>query len=285
MISILSEKLRLIFDEEQPNAVINLAAESSVDRSIERSSKFIETNIVGTYTLLEETRRYWEKLESTKKKEFRFHQISTDEVFGSLRSNEKVFDEESRYNPSSPYSASKASSDHLVRAWSHTYGLPIIISHCSNNYGSFQFPEKLIPSMIIKAINGENLPIYGDGNQIRDWLHVSDHVKALILLLEKGRVGETYMIGGNNQMTNNEVAELICEILEQLRSKKPNGVNQYSDLIQCVEDRPGHDFRYAVDIKKIQNELGWQPEQEFESGLRKTVQWYLDNENWWSALV
>ena len=280
-----SEKLRLVFDEEQPNAVINLAAESSVDRSIERSSKFIETNIVGTYTLLEETRCYWEKLESTKKKEFRFHQISTDEVFGSLRSNEKVFDEESRYNPSSPYSASKASSDHLVRAWSHTYGLPIIISHCSNNYGSYQFPEKLIPSMIIKAINGENLPIYGDGNQIRDWLHVSDHVKALILLLEKGRVGETYMIGGNNQMTNNEVAELICEILEQLRSKKPNGVNQYSDLIQCVEDRPGHDFRYAVDIKKIQNELGWQPQQEFESGLRKTVRWYLDNESWWSALV
>ena len=285
MISILSEKLRLIFDEEQPNAVINLAAESSVDRSIESPSRFIETNIVGTYSLLEETRHYWEKLESTKKKEFRFHQISTDEVFGSLRSNDKVFDEESRYNPSSPYSASKASSDHLVRAWSHTYGLPIIISHCSNNYGSFQFPEKLIPSMIIKAINGENLPIYGDGNQIRDWLHVSDHVKALILLLEKGRVGETYMIGGNNQMTNNEVAELICEILEQLRSKKPNGVNQYSDLIQCVEDRPGHDFRYAVDIKKIQNELGWQPEQEFESGLRKTVQWYLDNESWWSPLV
>ena len=279
-----SEKLRLIFDEEQPNAVINLAAESSVDRSIERSSKFIETNIVGTYTLLEETRRYWEKLESTKKKEFRFHQISTDEVFGSLRSNEKVFDEESRYNPSSPYSASKASSDHLVRAWSHTYGLPIIISHCSNNYGSYQFPEKLIPSMIIKAINGENLPIYGDGNQIRDWLHVSDHVKALILLLEKGRVGETYMIGGNNQMTNNNVAELICEILEKLRSKKPNGVKQYSDLIQCVEDRPGHDFRYAVDIKKIQNELDWRPQQEFESGLRKTVQWYLDNESWWSAL-
>ena len=280
-----SETLRLVFEEEQPNAVINLAAESSVDRSIESSSKFIETNIVGTYTLLEETRHYWEKLESTKKKEFRFHQISTDEVFGSLRSNDKVFDEESRYNPSSPYSASKASSDHLVRAWSHTYGLPIIISHCSNNYGSYQFPEKLIPSIIIKAIRGEQIPIYGDGNQIRDWLHVSDHVKALILLLEKGRVGETYMIGGNNQMTNNNVAELICEILEELRSKKPNGVKQYSDLIQCIEDRPGHDFRYAVDIKKIQNELGWQPQQEFESGLRKTVQWYLDNESWWSPLV
>ena len=280
-----SEKLRLVFEEEQPNAVINLAAESSVDRSIESSSKFIETNIVGTYSLLEETRHYWEKLDSTKKKEFRFHQISTDEVFGSLRSNDKVFDEESRYNPSSPYSASKASSDHLVRAWGHTYGLPIIISHCSNNYGFYQFPEKLIPSIIIKAIRGERIPIYGDGNQIRDWLHVSDHVKALILLLEKGRVGETYMIGGNNQMTNNNVAELICEILEELRSKKPNGVTQYSDLIQCIEDRPGHDFRYAVDIKKIQNELGWQPQQEFESGLRKTVQWYLDNESWWSALV
>ena len=280
-----SEKLRLVFDDEQPNAVINLAAESSVDRSIESSSRIIKTNIVGTYTLLEETRHYWEKLESTKKKEFRFHQISTDEVFGSLRSNDKVFDEESRYNPSSPYSASKASSDHLVRAWGHTYGLPIIISHCSNNYGCYQFPEKFIPSIIIKAIRGEQIPIYGDGNQIRDWLYVSDHVKALILLLEKGRVGETYIIGGNNQMTNNNVAELICEILEELRSKKPNGVNQYSDLIQCIEDRPGHDFRYAVDIKKIQNELGWQPQQEFESGLRKTVQWYLDNESWWSALV
>ena len=280
-----SEKLRIVFDEEQPNAVINLAAESSVDRSIESSSKFIETNIVGTHSLLEETRHYWEKLESTKKKEFRFHQISTDEVFGSLSFNQKVFDEESRYNPSSPYSASKASSDHLVRAWSHTYGLPILISHCSNNYGFYQFPEKLIPSIIIKAIRGERIPIYGDGNQIRDWLHVSDHVKALILLLEKGRVGETYMIGGNNQMTNNNVAELICEILEELRSKKPNGVKQYSDLIQCIEDRPGHDFRYAVDIKKIQNELGWQPQQEFESGLRKTVQWYLDNESWWSVLV
>ena len=239
-----SDKLRLVFEEEQPNAVINLAAESSVDRSIERPSSFIETNIVGTYSLLEESRHYWEKLDSIKKKEFRFHQISTDEVFGSLSSHQKVFDEESRYNPSSPYSASKASSDHLVRAWSHTYGLPIIISHCSNNYGCNQFPEKLIPSIIIKAIRGEQIPIYGDGNQIRDWLHVSDHVKALILLLEKGRVGETYMIGGNNQMTNNNVAKLICEILEELRSKKPNGVNQYSDLIQCIEDRPGHDFRY-----------------------------------------
>mgnify|MGYP003325049858 CR=1 FL=1 len=280
-----SEKVRLALDDEQPNAVINLAAESSVDRSIERPSSFIETNIVGTYSLLEETLHYWEKLESTKKKAFRFHQISTDEVFGSLSSHEKVFDEESRYNPSSPYSASKASSDHLVRAWGHTYGIPIIISHCSNNYGCYQFPEKLIPSIIIKAIRGEQIPIYGDGNQIRDWLHVSDHVKALILLLEKGRVGESFIIGGNNEITNNKVAELICEILEQLRSKKPNGLNQYSDLIQFIEDRPGHDFRYAVDIKKIQNELGWQPQQEFESGLRKTVQWYLDNESWWSDLV
>jgi len=280
-----SEELRFVFGKEQPDAVMHLAAESSVDRSIKRPSRFIETNIVGTYTLLEETRHYWEKLESTKKNEFRFHQISTDEVFGALSSHDKVFDEESRYNPSSPYSASKASSDHLVRAWGYTYGLPIIISHCSNNYGSYQFPEKLIPSIIIKAIRGEQIPIYGDGNQIRDWLYVSDHVKALILLLERGRVGETYMIGGNNEMTNNKVTELICEILEELRSKKPNGVNQYSDLIQCIDDRPGHDFRYAVDIKKIQNELGWQPQQEFESGLRKTVNWYLDNENWWSDLV
>ena len=280
-----SEELRFVFGQEQPDAVMHLAAESSVDRSIEKSSEFIQSNIVGTYSLLEETRHYLNQLSGLKREKFRFCHISTDEVFGALGANDQMFDEEAKYNPSSPYSASKASSDHLVRAWGHTYGLPIIISHCSNNYGSYQFPEKLIPSMIIKAINGENLPIYGDGNQIRDWLHVSDHVKALILLLEKGRVGETYMIGGNNQMTNNEVAELICEILEQLRSKKPNGVNQYSDLIQCVEDRPGHDFRYAVDIKKIQNELGWQPQQEFESGLRKTVRWYLDNESWWSTLV
>ena len=235
--------------------------------------------------MLEEIRHYLNQLSGLKREKFRFCHISTDEVFGALGANDQMFDEEAKYNPSSPYSASKASSDHLVRAWGHTYGLPIIISHCSNNYGSYQFPEKLIPSMIIKAINGENLPIYGDGNQIRDWLHVSDHVKALILLLEKGRVGETYMIGGNNQMTNNEVAELICEILEQLRSKKPNGVNQYSDLIQCIEDRQGHDFRYAVDIKKIRNELGWQPQQEFESGLRKTVDWYISNKWWWERLI
>ena len=280
-----SEGLRFVFSTEEPDAVMHLAAESSVDRSIEKSSEFIQSNIVGTYSLLEETRYYLNQLSGLKREKFRFCHISTDEVFGALGPNDQMFDEETKYNPSSPYSASKASSDHLVRAWGHTYELPIIISHCSNNYGPYQFPEKLIPSMIIKAIRGEQIPIYGDGNQIRDWLHVSDHVKALILLLEKGRVGETYMIGGNNQMTNNEVAELICEILEQLRSKKPNGVNQYSDLIQGVEDRPGHDFRYAVDIKKIQNELGWQPEQEFESGLRKTVQWYLDNESWWSALV
>ena len=279
-----SEKLRFVFDQEQPDAVMHLAAESSVDRSIEKSSEFIQSNIVGTYSLLEETRHYLNQLSGLKREKFRFYHISTDEVFGALGANDQMFDEEAKYNPSSPYSASKASSDHLVRAWGHTYGLPIIISHCSNNYGSYQFPEKLIPSIIIKAIRGERIPIYGDGNQIRDWLHVSDHVKALILLLEKGRVGQTYMIGGNNQMTNNNVAELICVILEDLRSKKPNGVNKYSDLIQCIEDRPGHDFRYALDIKKIQKELGWQPQQEFESGLRKTVQWYLDNESWWSTL-
>ena len=279
-----SEGLRFVFDTEEPDAVMHLAAESSVDRSIEKSSEFIQSNIVGTYSLLEETRYYLNQLSGLKREKFRFCHISTDEVFGALGPNDQMFDEETKYNPSSPYSASKASSDHLVRAWGHTYELPIIISHCSNNYGPYQFPEKLIPSTIVKAINGESLPIYGQGNQIRDWLYVSDHVKALILLLETGRVGETYMIGGNNQMTNNNVAELICEILEELRSKKSNGVNQYSDLIKCIEDRPGHDFRYAVDIKKIQNELDWRPQQEFESGLRKTVQWYLDNESWWSAL-
>ena len=280
-----SEELRLVFEKEQPNAVMHLAAESSVDRSIEKSSNFIQSNIVGTYSLLEEARHYWNQLSSPKKENFRFCHISTDEVFGALGPNNQMFNEESKYNPSSPYSASKASSDHLVRAWWHTYELPIIISHCSNNFGPYQFPEKLIPSMIIKAIKGESLPIYGKGNQIRDWLHVTDHVKALGLILEKGRMGESYMIGANNEMTNNRVVELICEILEDLRSKKPNGVNQYSDLIQCIEDRPGHDFRYAVDIKKIQNEFGWQPEIEFGRGLRKTVQWYLDNENWWRSLV
>ena len=211
-----SEKLRLVFGQEQPDAVMHLAAESSVDRSIEKSSEFIQSNIVGTYSLLEETRHYLNQLSGLKREKFRFCHISTDEVFGALGPIDQMFNEETKYNPSSPYSASKASSDHLVRAWGHTYELPIIISHCSNNYGSYQFPEKLIPSIIIKAIRGERIPIYGDGNQIRDWLHVSDHVKALILLLEKGRVGETYMIGGNNQMTNNNVAELICEILEEL---------------------------------------------------------------------
>ena len=263
---------------------MHLAAESSVDRSIEKSSEFIQSNIVGTYSLLEETRHYLNQLSGLKERNSDFVTFQLTKFLVPWVPIDQMFDEEAKYNPSSPYSASKASSDHLVRAWGHTYGLPIIISHCSNNYGSYQFPEKLIPSIIIKAIRGERIPIYGDGNHIRDWLHVSDHVKALILLLEKGRVGESYMIGGNNEMTNNNVAELICEILEELRSKKPNGMNQYSDLIQCIDDRPGHDFRYAVDSKKIQDELGWQPQQEFESGLRKTVQWYMDNESWWSAL-
>ncbi|MEH8091688.1 dTDP-glucose 4,6-dehydratase [Gallibacterium anatis] len=274
-----------IFQKYQPDAVMHLAAESHVDRSISGPAEFIQTNIIGTYTLLESARCYWEKLPISKQEKFRFHHISTDEVYGDLEiESEQLFTEYSPYAPSSPYSASKASSDHLVRAWYRTFGLPILITNCSNNYGPYQFPEKLIPLTILNAVSGKSLPIYGNGQQIRDWLFVDDHVKALYKVLTKGKVGETYNIGGNNERKNIEVVESICQILEELAPNKPAGISAYRDLITFVTDRPGHDLRYAIDATKIKKELGWYPEETFESGLRKTVEWYLANRDWCTTI-
>ena len=273
------------FNDFKPDIVMHLAAESHVDRSIDGPSAFIETNIVGTYTLLEAARAYWSKLDGDKKKAFRFHHISTDEVYGDLEGPEDLFTEETRYAPNSPYSASKASSDHLVRAWLRTYGLPVVITNCSNNYGPYHFPEKLIPLMIINALAGKALPVYGDGQQIRDWLYVEDHASALYLVASKGKIGETYNIGGHNEKANLEVVKTLCSLLEELAPNKPIGVNAYQDLITFVTDRPGHDVRYAIDAGKIERELGWTPEETFETGLRKTVQWYLNNEAWWRRVL
>lgn len=278
-----SENVRDVLSRFRPQYVMHLAAESHVDRSIDGPAEFIQTNIVGTYNLLEQLRHYWYELNSNDKGTFRFHHISTDEVFGSL-GEEGLFTENSQYKPSSPYSASKASSDHLVRAWYETYNIPVLITNCSNNYGSYQYPEKLIPLMILNALNGRALPVYGSGAQVRDWLYVVDHVKALYAVLTSGIVGETYNIGGNNEFKNIQVVEMVCEILEELVPCKKNGVSRFSDLIQYVEDRPGHDQRYAIDSSKVQRELGWRPEETFESGLRKTVLWYLDNDEWCSAV-
>jgi len=264
-----------VFREHRPDAVMHLAAESHVDRSITGPAAFIQTNIVGTYTLLEAAREYWSHLEGEKKAGFRFHHISTDEVYGSL-GEEGYFTEETAYQPNSPYSASKASSDHLVRAWHHTYGLPVVTTNCSNNYGPYHFPEKLIPLMILNACQGKPLPIYGKGDNIRDWLYVEDHARALRTVLERGRLGETYNIGGWNEKTNLEVVDAICAILDELR---PEGA-PHARLKTFVPDRPGHDKRYAIDASKIERELGWQPQETFESGLRKTVEWYLANEEW-----
>ena len=269
-----------LFREYQPDAVMHLAAESHVDRSISGPAAFIETNIVGTYTLLEAAREYWSGLAAERKNAFRFHHISTDEVYGSL-GDTGFFTEDTAYQPNSPYSASKASSDHLVRAWHHTYGLPVVTTNCSNNYGPYHFPEKLIPLIILNACNGKPLPIYGKGDNIRDWLYVDDHARALRLVLEKGRVGETYNIGGWNEKTNLEVVHAICAILDELRpQEKP-----YTSLITYVQDRPGHDRRYAIDASKIANELGWKPLETFETGLRKTVAWYLANTAWTNAVI
>jgi dTDP-glucose 4,6-dehydratase len=264
---------------------MHLAAESHVDRSIDGPADFIETNIVGTFNLLEAARHYYESLEGDEREKFRFHHISTDEVYGDLEGTEELFTEKTPYFPSSPYSASKAASDHLVRAWGRTYGLPVIITNCSNNYGPYHFPEKLIPHIILNAIHGKPLPIYGDGSQIRDWLYVEDHAKALIKIVTEGKVGETYNIGGHNEKTNLEVVEAICDLLEGLVPKKPAGVTNYRDLITFVKDRPGHDVRYAIDASKIERELGWVPEETFETGLRKTVKWYLDNRQWWERVL
>ncbi|MDY6461720.1 dTDP-glucose 4,6-dehydratase [Acinetobacter faecalis] len=269
-----------LFADYQPDAVMHLAAESHVDRSITGPFAFIETNIIGTYQLLEASRHYWNSLEESKKQKFRFHHISTDEVYGDLEGTTDLFTETTSYSPSSPYSASKASSDHLVRAWNRTYGLPVLVTNCSNNYGPYHFPEKLIPLMILNALQGKALPVYGNGQQIRDWLFVEDHARALFKVVSEGVVGETYNIGGHNEKANLDVVHGICELLEELAPNKPEGVNQYKDLITYVKDRPGHDVRYAIDASKIQRELDWTPEESFETGLRKTVQWYLDNQEW-----
>lgn len=272
-----AKALARVFEQHQPDAVMHLAAESHVDRSIDGSAAFIETNIVGTYTLLETARAYWNGLSDEKKAAFRFHHISTDEVYGDLSLSEPAFTEQSPYHPSSPYSASKAASDHLVHAWHRTYGLPVIITNSSNNYGAYQHAEKLIPLMISNAVMGKPLPIYGDGQQIRDWLFVEDHVQALYLVLTKGRVGENYNIGGNCEKTNLEVVKTICQLLEELAPNKPNHIQYYEDLMTFVKDRPGHDMRYSLDCSKIHAELGWQPQITFEQGLRQTVKWYLEN--------
>ena len=269
-----------VLREHQPDAIMHLAAESHVDRSISGPSEFIQTNIIGTYTLLEAARHYWLSLEDTRKAGFRFHHISTDEVYGDLEGPEDLFTETTPYQPSSPYSASKASSDHLVRAWARTYGLPTLVTNCSNNYGPCHFPEKLIPLIILNALEGKPLPVYGKGNQVRDWLYVEDHARALYKVVTEGVVGETYNIGGHNEKANIDVVNSICDLLEELAPNKPEGIQHYKDLITYVTDRPGHDVRYAIDASKIQNELGWVPEESFETGLRKTVEWYLNNQEW-----
>lgn len=273
-------ELTRVFTTHQPDLVIHLAAESHVDRSITGPAAFIETNIVGTYTLLEVTRHYWSNLAESAQQAFRFHHVSTDEVYGDLEGTDDLFTETTPYAPSSPYSASKASSDHLVRAWGRTYGLPILVTNCSNNYGPYHFPEKLIPLMILNALEGKPLPVYGEGLQIRDWLYVEDHARALYKVLTQGKIGETYNIGGHNEKRNIEVVNALCALLEELAPEHPAGVKQYRDLITYVKDRPGHDVRYAIDASKIAQELGWRPEETFETGLRKTVSWYLANNEW-----
>ncbi|MDY7116712.1 dTDP-glucose 4,6-dehydratase [Halomonas sp. SSL-5] len=272
-----------VLAQHQPDAIMHLAAESHVDRSIDVPADFINTNIVGTYTLLEATRQYWQVLEGDKKSSFRLHHISTDEVYGDLPhpsetadAEEHLFTEQTAYTPSSPYSASKASSDHLVRSWLRTYGLPTLVTNCSNNYGPYQFPEKLIPLMILNALEGKPLPVYGKGDQVRDWLYVEDHARGLYKVLTEGKPGETYNIGGHNEKQNIDVVHTICDILQELRPQ----LTSYRDLITTVKDRPGHDRRYAIDARKIQQELGWMPEETFETGIRKTVQWYLNNLDW-----
>jgi dTDP-glucose 4,6-dehydratase len=267
----------------QPRAIINFAAESHVDRSIHGPAEFIHTNIVGTFNLLECAREYWGELQGSEKEQFRFHHVSTDEVYGSLSSSDPAFSESNPYEPNSPYSASKAASDHLVRAWFHTYGLPVITTNCSNNYGPYHFPEKLIPLMILNALNNKPLPVYGDGQQRRDWLYVGDHCSAIREVLANGRLGETYNIGGWNEKANIDVVKTICTILDELRPRSDGG--SYAEQITFVKDRPGHDRRYAIDASKIEKELGWRPVETFDSGIRKTIQWYLDSPDWVEGIV
>ncbi|BBP86050.1 dTDP-glucose 4,6-dehydratase [Pseudomonas sp. Pc102] len=275
-----SDAVNAALQRFQPDAIMHLAAESHVDRSIDGPAEFIQTNIVGTYALLESTRAYWSGLDAERKAAFRFHHISTDEVYGDLHGVDDLFTETTPYAPSSPYSASKAASDHLVRAWNRTYGLPVLLTNCSNNYGPYHFPEKLIPLMILNALEGKPLPVYGDGLQVRDWLFVEDHARALVEVVTRGVVGETYNIGGHNEQKNIDVVRGICVLLEELAPAKPQGVSRFEELITHVKDRPGHDLRYAIDAGKIERELGWRPQETFETGLRKTVQWYLDNLEW-----
>ena len=272
--------LRAVFAKHAPDGVMHLAAESHVDRSISGPGEFIQANIVGTFNVLQAAREYWDALPETKKSLFRFHHVSTDEVYGSLGKT-GCFTEQTAYQPNSPYSASKAASDHLVRAWHHTFGLPVVTTNCSNNYGPYHFPEKLIPLMILNALSGKPLPIYGKGDNIRDWLYVDDHARALRLVFEQGKIGATYNIGGHNEKTNLEVVHTLCDVLDELRPQ----AQSYRGLISFVQDRPGHDLRYAINASKIERELGWKPQETFASGIRKTVQWYLDNSAWVSHVV
>ncbi|MDX9664609.1 dTDP-glucose 4,6-dehydratase [Pseudomonas sp. P5_152] len=272
------EQIDRVLREQQPDAIMHLAAESHVDRSISGPSEFIQTNIIGTYTLLEAARHYWAALDDGRKASFRFHHISTDEVYGDLEGPQDLFTETTSYQPSSPYSASKASSDHLVRAWARTYGLPTLVTNCSNNYGPCHFPEKLIPLIILNALEGKVLPVYGKGNQVRDWLYVEDHARALYKVVTEGVIGETYNIGGHNEKQNIEVVRTLCALLDELRPDSPHC--PHASLITYVQDRPGHDQRYAIDASKIQRELGWTPQESFETGIRKTVEWYLTHTEW-----
>ncbi|MDC0975671.1 dTDP-glucose 4,6-dehydratase [Alphaproteobacteria bacterium] len=273
-------KIKRVFKEHQPDIVMHLAAESHVDRSIDGPSEFIQTNIVGTYILLEEARDYWSNLNGSKKEGFRFHHVSTDEVYGDLEGKDTLFAEETAYAPSSPYSASKASSDHLVRAWQRTFKFPTLITNCSNNYGPYQFPEKLIPLIILNVLEGKDLPIYGNGKQIRDWLYVDDHARALLHVALTGKISETYNIGGHNQLQNIEVVKTVCSILDELVPSKLYGINKYEQLIKYVEDRAGHDVKYAINATKIDEELNWTPDETFATGIKKTVKWYLENTLW-----
>ena len=278
-------KLIGLFESYSPDAIMHLAAESHVDRSIDGPGEFIQTNVVGTYNLLEAARTYWQTLDDSRKAAFRFHHVSTDEVYGDLESPGDLFREDTPYAPSSPYSASKAGSDHLVRAWGRTYGLPVVVTNCSNNYGPYHFPEKLIPLIILNALRGKPLPVYGEGTQVRDWLFVEDHARALVKVVTEGAVGETYNIGGHNEKKNIEVVRAVCGLLDELCPSTHDGIIRYEQLITFVRDRPGHDVRYAIDASKIKRELGWVPQETFGSGLRKTVEWYLANEDWWQSVL
>lgn len=276
-----AKKINIIFKKYQPDLVMHLAAESHVDKSIESPEDFLQTNILGTYILLEEAKKYWLNLDMSQKDIFRFHHISTDEVFGDLEGKDELFTENTPYAPSSPYSASKASSDHLVRAWFRTFKLPIIITNCSNNYGPFQFPEKFIPIIIINALEGKSIPIYGSGKQVRDWLYVDDHARALLCAALNGKIGETYNIGGHNELKNINVVQIVCNILDEMLPNQHNGISKYEELISYTEDRAGGDVRYAIDASKIFNELGWKPSENFNTGIKKTIKWYIENKEWY----